>query len=66
MLELKDIFGHTVQQVPDMATAMTTAAMMPQVVDIHNDITGDTWSRSPGQNGPNSRVYSWVWHWENW
>ena len=62
MLELKDIFGHTVQQVPDMATAMATAAMMPQIVDIHNDITGDTWSRSPGQTGPNS----WVWHWENW
>ena len=62
MLELKDIFGHTVQKAPDMATAMTTAAMMPQIVSIHNETTGDTWSRGPGQD----RMNAWVWHWENW
>lgn len=60
MLELKDIFGQTVQQVPDMAEAMEAAARMPQVVDIHDQATGDTWSRNPGQRN------SWVWHWENW
>lgn len=62
MLELKDIFGNTVQVAPDMETAMETAAMMPQVVDIHDQVTGDTWSRALGQTGLNS----WVWHWENW
>lgn len=60
MLELKDIFGNTVQQAPDMATAMEAAGTMPQVVDIHDNVTGDTWSRNPGW------VDSWVWHWENW
>ena len=62
MLELKDIFGHTVQQVPTMAEAMATAARLPQVVDIHNDITGDTWSRSPGWD----KLNNWVWHWKGW
>lgn len=62
MLELKDIFGHTLQQVPDMATAMEAAARMPQVVDIHDEMTGDTWSRGPGQD----KMNAWVWHWENW
>lgn len=62
MLELKDIFGHTLQQVPDMATAMEAAGTMPQVVDIHDNVTGDTWSRNPGRD----RLNSWVWHWENW
>lgn len=61
MLELKDIFGNTVQQVPDMKTAIETAARMPQVVDIHDQETGDTWSRSPGR-----QLSGWVWHWENW
>ena len=59
MLKLEDIFGNTLQQVPDMATAMEAAEMMPQVVDIHEEATGDTWSRAPGQD-------NWVWHWENW
>lgn len=62
MLELKDIFGHTLQEVPDMATAMATAAMMPQVVEIQDKTTGDTWGRGPGQD----RMNAWVWHWENW
>ena len=62
MLELKDIFGQTVQQVPDMATAMATAARLPQIVDVHDTMTGDTWSRTPGQ----MQRESWVWHWENW
>lgn len=62
MLELMDIFGNTVQVAPDMETAMEAAAMMPQVVDIHNELTGDTWSRAPGMG----TLSSWVWHWENW
>lgn len=62
MLELKDIFGNTVQQAPDMEEAIEAAARLPQVVDIHNELTGDTWSRVPGNNQPDS----WVWHWENW
>ena len=62
MLELKDILGNTVQIAPDMKTAMEKAAMMPQVTDIHNELTGDTWSRAPGHNQPSG----WVWHWENW
>ena len=60
MLELKDIFGNTLREVPDMATAMTTAEMMPQIVDIHDELTGDTWSRAPGWG----RLNNWVWHWE--
>lgn len=62
MLELKDIFGHVMKQVPDMATAMEAAERMPQVVDIHNRITGETWSRNPEHDHLNK----WVWHWENW
>lgn len=62
MLELKDIFGNTLKQVPDMATAMATAEMMPQIVNIHDEFTGDTWSRAPGW----SRLNNWVWHWEGW
>lgn len=62
MLELKDTFGNTVQIAPDMETAMEAAASMPQIMDIHDDLTGDTWSRAPGQTGLNA----WVWHWENW
>lgn len=62
MLELKDIFGHVMTQVPTMAAAMEAAARMPQVVDIHDQVTGDTWSRNPGRD----RLNSWVWHWENW
>lgn len=62
MLELKDIFGNTLQQVPDIATAMAAAATMPQIVDIHDEFTGDTWSRSPGWG----RLNNWVWHWEGW
>lgn len=62
MLELKDIFGNTLKQVPDMATAMATAEIMPQVVDIHDQVTRDTWSRNPGRD----RLNSWVWHWEGW
>lgn len=62
MLELKDIFGNTLKQVPDMATAMATAEMMPQIVDIHDEFTGDTWSRSTGWG----RLNNWVWHWEGW
>ena len=62
MLELKDIFGNTLKQVPDMATAMATAEMMPQIVDIHDEFTGDTWSRAPRWG----RLNNWVWHWEGW
>ena len=62
MLELKDIFGNTVQIAPDMETAMETAEIMPQIVDIHDQVTGDTWSRAISQTG----LSSWVWHWENW
>lgn len=62
MLELKDIFGNTLQRVPDMEEAMETAARLPQVVDVHDETTGDTWSRNPGRD----RLNSWVWHWENW
>lgn len=59
MLELMDIFGNTVQQVPNMEAAIEAAARLPQVVDIHDQATGDTWSRS----GAGS---AWAWHWENW
>lgn len=62
MLELKDIFGNTVQQVLDMEEAIETAARLPQVVNIHDEFTGDTWSRVPGSSQPSG----WVWHWENW
>ena len=58
MLELKDIFGNTLKQVPDIATAMATAEIMPQIVDIHDAFTGDTWSRAPGWG----RVNNWVCH----
>ena len=60
MLELKDIFGHTLQKELNMEAAIEAAARLPQVVDIHDNITGDTCSRSPGWRD------SWVWHWENW
>lgn len=62
MLKLKDIFGNTLREVPDMASAMEAAEMMPQIVDIQDEMTGDTWSRAPGWD----RLNSWVWHWENW
>lgn len=61
MLKLKDIFGNTVQQATNMEDAMEAAARLPQVVDIHDEITGDTWSRAPGH-----RLNGWIWHWENW
>lgn len=62
MLELKDIFGNTLQREMDMEEAIEAAARLPQVVDIHDELTGDTWSRAPGDNQPSG----WVWHWENW
>lgn len=62
MLELKDIFGNTLQRIPDMKEAMETAARLPQIVDIHDETTEDTWSRNTGRD----RLNSWVWHWENW
>ena len=55
MLELMDIFGNTVQQMPNMEAAIEAAARLPQVVDIHDQATGDTWSRS----GAGS---AWAWH----
>lgn len=62
MLELKDIFGNTLQREMDMEAAIEAAARLPQVVDIHDELTGDTWSRAPGDNQPSD----WIWHWENW
>lgn len=62
MLELKDIFGNTLQREMDMEAAIEAAARLPQVVDIHDELTGDTWSRAPGHDPLNS----WIWHWENW
>lgn len=62
MLELKDIFGNTLQREMDMEAAIEAAARLPQVVGIHDELTGDTWSRAPGSNKPSG----WIWHWENW
>ena len=44
MLKLKDIFGNTLQIELDMEAAIEAAARLPQVIDIHDEFTGDTWS----------------------
>lgn len=62
MLELKDIFGNVVMKVPTMKEAMEAAAKIPLIADIHDNTTGNTWSRSPGRD----RLNNWVWHWEGW